>query len=58
LEKKAFQVDVRVSVRCAVLAENENEAKQKVQQELGRLLTPSGGGFSIDVVEIKPTEVR
>jgi hypothetical protein len=61
--KRAFQVDATVSVRCAVLAEDENkdEAKQKVEQELRRLLTSAPvSGFYIDIrlVDIKSAEVK
>lgn len=63
MAKRAFQVDADISVRCAVLAEDENkdDARQKVDLELRRLLTsPPVSGFYLDIkeIDIKSVDVR
>ena len=48
--KKTYQIDVTASIRCAVLAETEDEARKLAEQEMRRLLSQTPAAtFYIDI---------
>ena len=61
MAKKAFQVDAKVSVRCAVLAIDQNDAKERMEAELYRLLTcapPLDLYLDIVAIEISVPDIK
>ena len=59
MAKRAFQVDAELSMRCAVLAIDENDAKERIEAELHRLLVcapPSD--IYLDISEVKTSSIK
>ena len=59
MEKKAYQVDLNLSVRCAILAEDEQDAKKVAEKEVGKLLSAAPvTGFNVEVTKVESRSTR